>query len=82
MRGCLFEWLDVCRILEYLGNKIGIMANFSLMEEDDYDSIFLTQQCSNNVVSLEESGDFKTVHNSEYSDISDDEQDDMEKRMR
>ena len=50
------------------------MATFSVMEDDNFDGMFLTLQSRNDVVSLEETSEFKTVHNSDYSDISDEEE--------
>ena len=58
------------------------MANFSILDDNEYGDLFLTQKSSENVVSLEENMDYKTVHNSDYSDISDTEQDCMEEGMR
>ena len=58
------------------------MANFSIVDDEEYDDIFLTQTPSNTVVSLEDPGEFITVHNLDYSDISDDEQDRLEERLR
>ena len=62
---------------------IGIMASFNLMEDDDFGSMFLTQQSTmDNVVSLEEEGGFRTVFDEKYSDVSDFEEDSMEERLR
>ena len=59
------------------------MANFNIYEDDDYGGLFLTQQSSQDqVVSLEENGEFKTVKDDRYSDISDVEQDSIEEQMR
>ena len=59
------------------------MANFSLMDDDDYEGLFITQEpSSSNVVSLEDNEDYKTIKDPQYSDISDDETDCMERRLR
>ena len=58
------------------------MANFELMD-DDYGDMFITQvPRSEKVVSLEEDGGFKTVRCEEYSDISDFEDDGIERQLR
>ena len=50
---------------------IGIMEDFSDLDEE-YDNIFITQEPSNdNVVSLEDNVEYKTVRDEKYSDISD-----------
>ena len=59
------------------------MASFSVMEDEDFDGMFLTQRSSaDNVVSLEENVDLEVLKDPQYSDISDDEQDSIEERMR
>ena len=58
------------------------MATFE-GSEDEYDNIFITQESKHdNVVSLEDNDGFKSVLDSKYSDISDDEDNAMEKRLR
>ena len=59
------------------------MANFNMMDEDDFEGIFLTQESRRNLcVSLEEDMEFKSVHNPEYSDISDCEEEKRYERLR
>ena len=59
------------------------MANFSLMEDDDYGDIFITQSSSvRNIVSLEENDAGEVLKDPKYSDISDDENNAMEVRIR
>ena len=58
------------------------MANFDMSEDEDYSNMFITQESNSHTVSLEENEEFKTVLDPKYSDISDDEQDQMEGRMR
>ena len=82
LRVWLCDRVDVLYVCEFCVATIGIMANFSLLDDDDYGDLFLTQRSSQNAVSLEENMEFKTVHNSDYSDISDTEQDCLEERMR
>ena len=61
---------------------IADMATFE-GSEDEYDNIFITQESKHdNVVSLEDNDGFKSVLDSKYSDISDDEDNAMEKRLR
>ena len=60
-----------------------VMATFSVLDDDDYGNIFITQEArSDNVVSLEESSNFKSVLDAKYSDILDFEEDPIDERMR
>ena len=53
------------------------------MMDDDYGDIFITQSSSSdNVVSLEENNEYRTVKDEKYSDISDFEDDAFEDRLR
>ena len=59
------------------------MAIFDMMDDDDFEGIFLTQMSgTNKLVSLEEECDYKTVHDPKYSDISDDEEKQTEMNLR
>ena len=59
------------------------MANFEIYGEEDYGSLFLTQSSgSGNVVSLEENYGDKVVKSDKYSDISEDEGEELDKRLR
>ena len=58
------------------------MVNFDMWEEDDFGDLFITQESKGDVVSLEENGEFKTVLDPQYSDISNDEEGGVERRMR
>ena len=58
------------------------MATFSLLDEDDdCQGFFITQQSKDNIVSLQDNGEFKMVHDPNYSDISDGDED-LEKQLR
>ena len=58
------------------------MATFSLLDQDgDYQGFFITQQSKENIVSLEDNGEFKMVHDPNCSDISDGDED-FEKQLR
>ena len=58
------------------------MAEFSLLD-DDYGDSFITQSGGNdNVVSLEENSQFRTVKTEDYSNISDFEDDSRNRRLR
>ena len=61
------------------------MANFEIIEDEEYDKLFLTQEWNNSgIVSLEESDEFRSVLDPKYSDISedDDEEEAMFEHMR
>ena len=58
------------------------MATFDLFEEDYGEMFFSQTPNEDKVVSLEEEGDFKTVLDPIYSDISDFEEDDIGIKMR
>ena len=62
------------------------MADFNLLDEDeDYACLFITQSSNEQkCISLEEDEEkvYKTVHNSDYSDVSDDDNDMMDERLR
>ena len=78
----MWAWLVVCLLAEYIGFNFGIMANFDMSEDEDYSNMFIIQESNSHTVSLEENKEFKTVLDPKYSDISDDEQDQMEGSMR
>ena len=58
------------------------MANFSLLDDDDYEDLFITQEAMPNVVSLEENDGNNSLLGMKYSDISDAEEDEMGKCLR
>ena len=59
------------------------MASFDLLDDDDFSEIFLTQRSNHkDYVSLEEDGNFQQVHDPQYSDISDCEEQEREIRLR
>ena len=59
------------------------MANFSLMDDEDYENLFITQEPKGNIVSLEENDANSSVFEAKYSDISDAEEDDaIDRRLR
>ena len=61
------------------------MADYYEFEDDDFGDMFITQSApSDNCVSLEEDGEnvFKSVKDPQYSDISDDEETERERRLR
>ena len=61
----------------------GVMANFDMYDDDNFEGLFLTQQGrSDKMVSLEEEGEFRTVLSPNYSDISEDETEERGKRLR
>ena len=50
----------------------GILANFNVYDEDDFEEFFFAQHSKGGqCVSLEEDVEYKTVHDPQYSDISD-----------
>ena len=59
-----------------------IMANFDMMDDEEYRELFITQTPRQDIVSLEENSDFQTVLDPKFSDILDDEEDVIEKQMR
>ena len=65
---------------------VGIMASFELFDDEDgYGDMFITQTPRQDTVSLEENGEineFRTVLDEKYSDISDEESDGLERRLR
>ena len=64
-------------------DNIGVMEDFEMFEDDEFDSIFVTQSSSSDkTVSLEENSEEKVIRSDEYSDISDDEGDGLERRLR
>ena len=59
------------------------MANFSMFDDDEeYAQLFITQEPRQEEVSLEENVGFKSVLDPQYSDISDEETDQIGKRLR
>ena len=66
--------------------NISKMGDFNLIDDDEeYASLFITQSSNReSCVSLEEDEGnvFKTVHNSDYSDISEDEDAQIDKHLR
>ena len=58
------------------------MATFSMFDDEDYGDLFITQEPSDRVVSLEDSDAYKTVKDPQFSDILDDEKDGMLQRIR
>ena len=57
------------------------MANFNILDDDDYRDLFITQTPRQETVSLEEVDEFKTVFDPKYSDILDEENDGLEEQM-
>ena len=57
------------------------MANFNMIEDDDFADIFVTQW-SHQDVSLEEDTEYKSILDPKYSDISDTEEEQCEERIR
>ena len=57
-------------------------GHFSMCDDDDYGDLFITQEPSTSVVSLEDNGEYRTVKDVNYSDISDDDTDGIKKAMR
>ena len=54
-----------------------------MIEDEEYDAIFVTQSSnSGNSISLEDNSDEKVNRSDQYSDISEDEGDGLEKRLR
>ena len=51
-------------------------------DDEDYSAMFITQESNSKEVSLEDNDGFKAILDLQYSDISDDEQDQMEDWMR
>ena len=59
------------------------MASFDDFGDEMYDDMFLTQHSNAGaLVSLEDNEEFRTVNDPKYSDISDEETDQMEGRLR
>ena len=59
------------------------MANFDMFDDDDYGDIFITQESRNSgIVSLEDNDEFKSVLDPKYSDISEDEDDGFDGRLK
>ena len=66
----------------FLCKKLWIMEDFDMMD-DDYGDLFITQSSSSdNLVSLEDNNDYRTVKDEKYSDISDFEDDVFDDKLR
>ena len=60
-----------------------IMASYNMFDDEDYDEIFLTQSGDGDkCVSLEEDMEYKTVHDPQYSDILDNDEEKRDIRLR
>ena len=75
MSGVTVLWCRTC-----LKRK---MASFDMIDEDDFSDIFVTQQPREDyVVSLEENSEFVSVRDPNYSDVSEEETEQIDRWLR
>ena len=87
MLGCLYEWTRgcsfLCRILCEIALEMASFCEFEEYEEDEFVNIFLTQKSDmDKVISLEEKSVLEPLKDPNYSDISDFEDEGLERQLR